>query len=213
MGWGSRKPPRTPWNIGTAVTSVVGIRCSLWSISLPPVPVKPFRGRYRVTQPDCRIFNCKRCHQEVVICRFCDHGNRYCQPCAPLARAENHCRSEARYQKTEAGRLNHKVRQECYRARLAEKVTDHGDLGAALRENSAVAALESGQDSQHEHPEEPPEPLSIPQRRCDFCGRPCGDVVRTGPVPRHLPLFRRGPRLPGHERVRRRCSSARRRAR
>jgi hypothetical protein len=29
------------------VTSVAGIRCSSWSISLPPFPVKPFRGRSR----------------------------------------------------------------------------------------------------------------------------------------------------------------------
>lgn len=168
-------------------------------------PCKALSWRLQVTLPDSRIFNCKRCHQEVRICRSCDRGNRYCKPCAALARAENHRKSDARYQKTESGRLNHKVRQDCYRARLAEKVTDHGDLEAALRENCVVAALESGQDSQHEPPDEPSEPLPIPQRRCDFCGRLCGDAVRTGPVPRHLSLFRRGPRLLGHARVRRRC--------
>jgi hypothetical protein len=88
---------------------------------------------------------------------------------------------------------------------LAEKVTDHGDLGAALTQNSCVAALESGQDSQHEPPEERSEPLPTPQRRCDFCGRRCRDAVRTRPVPRHLSPFRRGPRPLGHARVRRRC--------
>jgi len=168
-------------------------------------PCKALSWRLQVTLPDSRIFNCKRCHQEVRICRSCDRGNRYCKPCAALARKENLCKSDARYQKTETGRLNHKVRQDCYRARLAEKVTDHGDLGAVLSENSAVAALESGQDSQHEPPEDPPKPFSIPQHRCAFCGRVCGDVVRTGPAPRRLSLFRRGPRLPGHARMGRRC--------
>jgi len=37
------------------------------------------------------------------------------------------CRAGALYQKTEAGWLNHKVRQELYRIRVAEKVTHHGD--------------------------------------------------------------------------------------
>jgi len=39
---------------------------------------------------------------------------------------------------------------------LAEKVTDHGDLGAAICENVTVAALHSGRESQDERREEPP---------------------------------------------------------
>ena len=168
------------------------------SISLLPVPCKaPFRGRFLVSEHDCRVFNCARCQSEVVICRSCDRGNRYCSPCAPAARAEKRRQAGALYQKTEAGRLNHKVRQEQYRNRLAEKVTHHGDLGTALGENSAVAILEGGQESRDEHGEEPPEePEPPPQRRCDFCGRWCGCVVRWGPIARPGSLDRRGPRLP-----------------
>ena len=171
-------------------------RCSGWSISLPLVPVKPFRGRLQVALPDCRIFNCERCHQQVVICRRCDRGNRYCKACAPLARAEYLARAGAEYQGTEAGRLNHKVRQERYRARLAEKVTQHGDLGAELRRDSSVAAFQGGNEDRNEHRQRPAEPTSGLEVRCDFCGRWCGGAVRSGPVPRHPGFCRRGPRLP-----------------
>src|SRR2546426_5871150 len=131
--------------------------------------VKPFRGRLRVTEQDCRIFNCERCHQEIAICRRCDRGNRYCPACAPLARGEKQRAAGAVYQKTEAGRLNHKVRQERYRGRLAEKVTHHGDLGMALGQDSAVATLQCGQESQDEREEspEPPDLSPRPQRCCD----------------------------------------------
>jgi hypothetical protein len=54
----------------------------------------------------------------VRICRHCDRGNRFCPRCAPLARAEKQRNAGKQYQKTENGRLNHKVRQEKYRDRL-----------------------------------------------------------------------------------------------
>jgi len=193
-------------------------------------PCKALSWRLQVIPQDCRIFSCGRCHRNVVICRQCDRGNRYCPPCAPLARAEKQRAAGALYQKTEAGRLNHKARQEHYRGRQAEKatplrdwgkeapqilpihlqreaekVTHHGDLGAALRRNSAYAALRGGQESEDERREEPQEPRSMPQRRCDFCGRPCSCAVRTGRVPRRPFSYRRGPRLPGHMPGRRRC--------
>ena len=175
-----------------------------WSIALRSVPVKPFRGRLRVIEEDCRIFNCGRCHREVVICRRCDRGNRYCPPCAPLARAEKRRAAGAVYQRTEAGRLNHKVRQECYRARQPEKVTHHGDRGVGLRPKWAVATLAGGPESPDECRKEPPQLPPLPQRRCDFCGRPCGGAARRGPVPRRPSSGRRGPRLPGCKPVRRR---------
>ena len=173
-----------------------------------------------MTEQDCRIFNCARCHQEVRICRNCDRGNRYCARCAPLARAESQRAAGALYQKTEAGRLNHKVRQERYRDRLTEKVTHHGDFAGRLRQHSAVATRPSGQESRDERRDESPElphvshlpELSLPelplpnlplpdlsspsQRCCDFCGRPCGCAVRAAPVARPAAIHRRGARLP-----------------
>jgi hypothetical protein len=168
-------------------------------------PCKAFRGAYGVTESDCRIFNCGRCQREVVICRRCDRGNRYCPPCAPLARAEKQRAAGAVYQKTEAGRVNHKVRQECYRARQAEKVTHHGDRGVGLTPKWAVATLRGGPESPDERRKEPPQPPPLPPRRCDFCGRPCGGAARRGPVPRRPSWGRRGPRLPGCRPLRRRC--------
>jgi hypothetical protein len=136
-----------------------------------------------------------------MVCRSCDRGNRYCPPCAPVARAEKQRRAGALYQKTEAGRLNHKVRQEQYRARLAENVTHHGDLATAFGKDSAVAAPEGGAESHDEDREEPTEESrlhSSPQseRRCHFCGRVCGCVLRRERIRRPESLDRRGPRLP-----------------
>jgi hypothetical protein len=180
-----------------------------------------------VREQDCRTFNCARCHQEVMVCRSCDRGNRYCARCARLARAEKQRIAGALYQKTEAGRLNHKVRQERYRGRLTEKVTHHGDLGARLRQDSAVATLQSGQESRDERRDEsselpqvsaPPE-LSLPelllpnlpfadlpspsQRCCDFCGRPCRCAVRAAPAARLPSIHHRGARLPVYRAPRR----------
>ena len=105
------------------------------------------------------------------------------------------------YQKTKAGKLNHKVRQEQYRARLAEKVTHHGDLGTVLGPDLVVATLRRGQENPDERREESPKPPELsapPPRRCDFCGRPCECAVRTALLVRLGSIYRRGPRLPGH---------------
>jgi hypothetical protein len=142
----------------------------------------------------------------MVICRSCDRGNRYCDPCAPEARAEKQRRAGAVYQKTEAGRLNHKVRQEQYRIRLAEKVTHHGDLATMFGQDSAAAAPEGGAEGHDEHQEEraeepgPADSSPQSQRRCDYCGRECGCAVRTGRIGRPESLDRRGPRLPVYAR-------------
>jgi hypothetical protein len=39
---------------------------------------------------DARLFNCARCHRQVVICSRCDRGNLYCgSQCAQSARGES----------------------------------------------------------------------------------------------------------------------------
>jgi hypothetical protein len=155
-----------------------------------------------VTLPDCRIFHCERCHKLVRICRHCDRGNRFCRPCAPLARVEKQRAAGKRYQKTENGRLNHKVRQENYRDRLQKKVTHQGDLGIAGKQKSATATKQRGSEARYEHP---PCPSQSPSRpcHCDFCGCRCKYHERTGPLLRHPRANRRGPRLPCYEADRR----------
>jgi hypothetical protein len=158
-----------------------------------------------VTLPDCRIFHCERCFHLVLICRRCDRGNRYCPSCAPLAHAEKLRAAGKRYQKTKAGRLNHKVRQEQYRARLQEKVTHQGDSGIAGKRKSTIRG---GSEILHERRQEPPQPSPRPER-CDFCCRPCTCLGRTGPLPRRRRAYRRGPLLPRYEPDRQReCAAA-----
>ena len=176
------------------------------SIALPHVPVKSLHGRLQVTPQDCRIFHCKRCLRLVLICRRCDRGNQYCPSCAPLARAENLRAANKRYQKTKTGRLNHKVRQEQYRARLQENVTHQGDSGIAAERQSASATIGGGSKTGNERRQEPPQPSSR-TGRCDFCGLPCMCPGRNGPVPRRARAYRRGPRLPCHEPGRQRGSA------
>lgn len=160
-----------------------------------------------MTLQDCRIFHCERCLRLVLICRRCDCGNRYCPSCAPLARAEKQREAGERYQKTENGRLNHKVRQEKYRDRLQKNVTHHGDLGISGKPKSATAMKRCGNEIRHERRQELPQPSSRPGR-CDFCGRPCSCPGRTGPLPRRRHAYRRGPRLPHHEPARQRGYAA-----
>lgn len=113
-----------------------------------------------------RLFNCVRCHSQVVICSDCDRGNIYCADCAQPARVACVRAAKARYQKTQRGRQRHAQRQRRYRQRKKNKVTDHG--------------------SQHllNHDEVLPEAKALVQQKetypiqgkyhCDFCGR--GDL-------------------------------------
>ena len=73
-----------------------------------------------------RMYNCLRCHSQVVICRRCDHGNIYCVKCAPVASNDAKNRAAVRYQTTYQGKVKHAARQSRYRERLKEKVTHKG---------------------------------------------------------------------------------------
>lgn len=89
-----------------------------------------------------RLYNCARCSCQVVICRHCDHGNRYCPECAPLAFRESHRRADAEYQKTDRGKENHTARQQRYLIRLEEEMTDKGSPGS-LPESPSRANAEA----------------------------------------------------------------------
>lgn len=151
-----------------------------------------------MTLSDCRIFQCERCHELVRICRHCDRGNRFCPPCAPLARAEKQRAAGKRYQKTENGRLNHKVRQENYREKLRQKVTHHGDLETVgTRESTTATEQRAGKIHYEGRPYSPQLPSG--PGHCDFCSRPCKCPERTQPLSRRSHVNRRGPRLPSYE--------------
>jgi len=98
-----------------------------------PVAARPSSplGREATFSITCRVFRCGMCGSEVIICRRCDRGHRYCsQECSGEARRASLRRAGAKYRKTERGRTNHKVRQQRYLERQSERVTHQGSLFA-----------------------------------------------------------------------------------
>ncbi|MCU7940734.1 MAG: hypothetical protein KZQ64_00825 [gamma proteobacterium symbiont of Bathyaustriella thionipta] len=63
-----------------------------------------------------RLYNCERCHKQVIICSHCDHGNIYCNDgCAWYSRQEKQREAAHRYQSSHKGRQSHARRQQRYR--------------------------------------------------------------------------------------------------
>lgn len=119
------------------------------------------------------------CRIAVLICTYCDHGQRYCAgECACKARA--HCVREAgrRYQGSLKGRHAHAARQRRYRARKA-KVTHQSSpppvVPALLPVNPSSCVKTASPLPWH----------------CHFCHRPLVQLVRTGFLRRRV---RRPPR-------------------
>lgn len=74
-----------------------------------------------------RIYNCVRCHCQVIICRHCDRGNIYCSGrCSIQSRLEKQQEAKARYQSSAKGMQSHASRQQHYRQRQKQKVTYQG---------------------------------------------------------------------------------------
>lgn len=71
-----------------------------------------------------RLFNCPRCHSQVILCSDCDRGNIYCgSQCSHSARQASLAAAGKRYQATYRGRIKHALRQQRYRQRQYKKVT------------------------------------------------------------------------------------------
>ncbi len=86
-------------------------------------------------KPSARLYQCLRCHKQVVICRRCDRGHRFCgEDCARLSRRDSQRRSAQRYRKTTRGKTGNARRQQRFRQRQINrqqtafftKVTHHG---------------------------------------------------------------------------------------
>ena len=122
-----------------------------------------------------RPFNCCLCRRQVVLCRSCDRGHRYCsKSCSEQGRRERRRESNRRHAVSERGRENNRRRQQRHRIRHAlparagmgsaatacqappsvHFVTDHGSATPARRLPGAVRPGES-----------------FP--RCARCNRPC----------------------------------------
>ena len=73
-----------------------------------------------------RRYLCARCRCSVLICSYCDRGNRYCTPeCAKQARRQAQRAAGKRYQAGLPGRTAHALRQRRYRIKK-QKVTHQG---------------------------------------------------------------------------------------
>ena len=146
-----------------------------------------------------RLFNCKRCRRQVVICRSCDRGQAYCsRACSARSRAERRREARGRYRRTEKGRETGRARQRRYRIRQADLAR------AAARAAAPETAAEtvpvdvpaapgdaSPEKTVTDHPSGTARsplaaPLTAPNRRvsplrCAVCGRTVPRVVLADP--------------------------------
>ena len=122
-------------------------------------------------EPTPRLFLCMRCHAQVVICSWCDHGQIYCsRTCAQFARQKSLRLARLRYQHSFNGRRNHAACQARYRGSLKNKVMDHGSPQTTQRD--VINLLEKNTEN-----------IVIVQSKqsmiCCFCKKPVSDWIRN----------------------------------
>jgi hypothetical protein len=162
-----------------------------------------------------RLFLCARCQAQVLVCRQCDRGQRYCNSgCADLTRLSLQREASQRYQQSRPGRHKHAARMHQWRKRRAASakiVTHHSSQvppgDAVLAGNESPPAI-----SPDSHRPAPCSPLALqspalsatasttattctsvaaPVWRCHWCQSPCAALVRQGFV-RHSRAVRNG---------------------
>jgi len=138
-------------------------------------------------QSSSRLYQCCRCHAQVIVCRRCDRGQRYCTGgCSKAARKESIKRAGRKYQGTRPGRINNAARQQRHRDRQQQKVTHHRSVAIMLRD-----LLQTLPDP-FKRAELPAKPGAI--LRCHHCGTLCGPFLRSDFL--HSSQFRRRFRQP-----------------
>ena len=147
-----------------------------------------------------RLFLCARCQAQVLVCRQCDRGQRYCAAgCAEITRLNRQREAGKRYQKSRAGRHKHAARTHQWRKRraaAAKIVTHHSSqvtpADAVLPGNESPVAIPP--DSQPTSPCSSIATESIalcatantrssmlaPLWYCHWCQSPCPALVRQG---------------------------------
>ena len=93
-----------------------------------------------------RLFLCARCRDQVLLCTYCDRGQRYCgRACSSAARHERRCETARRYQRSRGGRLKHAARSACWRARrrsLCQAGAD-GEIDKVTHQGSPRSVLDA----------------------------------------------------------------------
>jgi len=115
-----------------------------------------------------RLYQCARCHCQVVICSYCDRGNIYCaNGCARLARGDSLKAAGKRYQQSRRGRFSHAERQRRYRSRR-NKVTHQGSPASAPNVPLVTRSTAPA----------PAVVIEVKDIRCHFCKRLCSRSLR-----------------------------------
>jgi hypothetical protein len=119
------------------------------------------------------MYNCARCHRQVLLCQYCDHGHIYCfDGCAEIARRESQRRASRRYGATRRGRQANAERQRRFRERQREKVTHQGTgVGRAFAVVLLTLCLRGNAS---------PRSCALPRAGmvCHHCRRRCSAFVR-----------------------------------
>ena len=125
-----------------------------------------------------RIFSCKHCKTQAVVCSSCDHGTVYCTPvCRIAGRRQAQRDAGRRYQNSRRGRHKHAARQQRYRERQQaepKKVTHH----PFHRRQPSVSIDPKAGTRRPEDRHQPAQAL-----RCTLCGRICGRIAAAGTRP------------------------------
>lgn len=154
-------------------------------------PLLQVPGQMRAVDQDShRRFLCARCHEPVVLCRRCDHGQRYCgAACRAEARRQCLRRAGRRYRQSPAGRAANAERQRRLRARRGSGVTHHsvrsGSDGPRRRPDPPAPAATSGNRRPTEaraqegstRPSRGPSEESVGPS-CSRCSAPCSHFTR-----------------------------------
>jgi hypothetical protein len=160
------------------------------------------------SQNTYRLYSCRRCAQQVSICRDCDHGNIYCAgECAQICRRDSKRRAAKHYQLSQRGASRHAARQSAWRERQAQEVTHQGSLPGAEMPIVAIStqtttqathahilaiqpplqlhsAPRAGLSAAHAHMQASRHAhrLVAPAQRCSFCWRALPAFARLGPL-------------------------------
>ena len=133
-----------------------------------------------------RFFLCARCREQVLVCRRCDRGQRYCaHACAATTRQELQREAGARYQRSRAGRFKHALRTRRWRSRQDARVKivthqgSHGPAPDALLAAAQTSALatQACTTTTSIVASTATQPHAW---RCHWCRAPCAALVRQG---------------------------------
>ncbi len=119
-----------------------------------------------------RLFLCRRCRSQVIVCSCCDRGQVYCgAECSRQVRRQAQRAAAERYAESPRGRRCHADRSRRYRARR-EIVTHQGSPKPPAGGVVTAGAMAISRDDAA--------PTGRARTHCRWCGRPCLPQLRQG---------------------------------